>query len=93
MIFGLCELELYLPECHSLKEKRNILRRYKYFLRSKYNISISEIEYKEIWKKSIIGIACVGDNRIIINKIIDRVINETEDYKNIELIDSIITNI
>ena len=71
MLFGLCELELYLPGCHSLKEKRNILRRYKYYLKRKYNISISEIGYKEIWKKSIIGIACVGDNRIIINKIIE----------------------
>ena len=74
MLVGLCELFIYLPDCHSLKDKRSIIKRFKLFLRKKYNISIAEIGYKDTWKRSIIGIGCVGDNRKMINQIIDSII-------------------
>jgi len=86
MLVGLCELFIYLPDCHSLKDKRSIIKSFKFFLRRKYNISISEIGYKDAWRKSIIGIGCIGDNRRLINQIIDKIIKEVENHSEIELV-------
>ena len=86
MLVGICELFIYLPDCQSLKEKRSIIKRLKALLRKKYNISISEIGQKNIWKKCTIGICCIGDNRQIIDKIIDRVMKDIESNAKIELV-------
>lgn len=86
MLVGVCELFIYLPDSQSLKDKRNIIKSIKVHLRKKYNISISEIGQKNIWKKCTIGICCIADNRQIIDKIIDRVIKDIESNSKIELV-------
>ncbi len=86
MLVGVCELFIYLPDCRSLKDKRSIIKSIKFHLREKYNISISEIGQKNIWKKSTIGICCISDNRQIIDKIIDSVIKDIESNSKIELV-------
>ena len=86
MLVGVCELFIYLPDCQSLKQKRSIIKRLNSHLRKKYNISISEIGQKNIWKKCTIGISCIGDNRQIIDKIIDSAIKDIESNSKIELV-------
>ena len=86
MLVGLCELYIYLPDCRSLKDKRSIIRSFKFFLRKRYNISISEIGYKNLWKKGIIGIGCIGDNRQLIDRIIAEIIKDVENHSEIELV-------
>jgi len=86
MLVGVCELLIYLADCQSLKDKRSIIKSMKFHLRKKYNISISEIGQKDIWKKSTIGICCIADNRQIIDKIIDSVIKDIESNYKIELV-------
>ena len=87
MLVGLCELVIYLPDCRSLKDKRSIIKSLKFYLRKKYNVSISEIGYKNSWKKSIIGIGCIGDNRKLIDQTIDKAIKDVENHSEIELVD------
>jgi len=86
MLIGICELFIYLPDCQSLKDKRSIIKSIKAHLRKKYNISISEIGQKNMWKRCTIGICCIGDNRQIIDKIIDSVIKDIESNSKIELV-------
>ena len=42
MIVGLCTVELYLPDSHSLKAKRQVLLSLKDRLRDKFNVSVAE---------------------------------------------------
>ncbi len=55
----LLQLEFYFPDVHSLKEKRMILNRVKERLR-KFNISIAETSFQELWQRSTLSIAIVG---------------------------------
>lgn len=91
MIIGLCELFIHLPNCHSLKDKRSVIKSLKSSIRKKYNISIAEIGYKDSWKRSTIGIGCVGDNRKLIDRIINKMINELDQNPEIQLINFQIT--
>ena len=87
MLVGICEISLYLPNSHSLKDKRTILAGYTNSLRKRYNISIAEIGQKNSWKRSIIGIACINDNRRFIDRIMEKIISDTEIQPEIQLLD------
>jgi hypothetical protein len=60
MVVGVLRLELYLPENHSLKGKRSVLRTIKSRVRDKFNVSIAESEAHDLWQRAVLGIAQVG---------------------------------
>ncbi len=51
---------IFLPENHSLKEKRQAVRRMVERTKGKFNISIMEIDQTNLWQKATIGFAVVG---------------------------------
>lgn len=61
MIVGLCTVELFIPDGHSLKEKRQVLQSLKARLRDKFNVSVAEVGDQELWQKAILGLACVAN--------------------------------
>ncbi|HET8579713.1 MAG TPA: DUF503 domain-containing protein, partial [Nitrospiraceae bacterium] len=61
MVVGLCTLELYIPDGHSLKAKRQVLLSLKDRLRDKFNVSIAEVGDQDLWQKAVLGIACVAN--------------------------------
>lgn len=87
MLIGVCEISLYLPNSHSLKDKRSILISYQNYLRKKYNISISEIDQRNLWKKSTIGIVSINSNRMVIARLFEKIKKDTENQADIQLID------
>ena len=71
MTVGLCTVELYLPDGHSLKAKRQVLSSLKARLRDKFNVSVAEVGDLDLWQKAVLAIACVaneaGPNTVWIN--------------------------
>ena len=56
-------LELQISEAHSLKDKRHVVKSLKDRLRSKFNISVAEIDGQETWQRSVIAAVTVsGDH-------------------------------
>jgi len=43
MVIGVCKLDLRIPENHSLKEKRHVLRKLIDRVRTRFNVAISEV--------------------------------------------------
>ncbi|MBN2430425.1 MAG: DUF503 domain-containing protein [Acidobacteria bacterium] len=72
------ELECFLPDVHSLKEKRMILRKIKDRVGRKFNVSIAEVGYQDLWQRSVIGIAAVNGDRRLLEQVKDKVLNEIE---------------
>lgn len=78
MMVGILTLMYHLPNSHNLKNKRQTLQSFKQILRKKFNISIAEIGYHDLWQKSLIGISMISNNQKIIDKIFNKVIKEIE---------------
>ena len=56
-------LELQISEAHSLKDKRHVVKSLKDRLRSKFNISVAEIDGQDTWQRSVIAAVTVsGDH-------------------------------
>jgi uncharacterized protein YlxP (DUF503 family) len=71
---GITRLTLYLPQSHSLKDKRMVLRRIKDRLRQKFNVAVAEVEDNDVWQRAIIGLAVVGNDQRFVGGALDEVI-------------------
>ncbi len=69
MVVGLCTVELYIPDGHSLKAKRQVLLSLKDRLRDKFNVSIAEVGDQDLWQKAVLGMACVANEGAYVNKV------------------------
>ncbi|MFQ5906759.1 MAG: DUF503 domain-containing protein [bacterium] len=87
MIVGTCLLDLRIPCCRSLKDKRQILKALKESIRRKYNISVVEIDHHDVWQRALIGIAAVSPNTKCANRVISKVVNAIEANTRVEVID------
>ena len=73
MIVGIVVLDLHSNSTHSLKEKRKIVSSMKEKLKNKYNISVIESDYQDLWQKIQIAIAMVSNSKVILEKVFDQV--------------------
>ena len=78
MIVGICHLDVIIPENHSLKGKRQVIKRVIDRVKNRFNISIAEVGDNELWQRSQLGMSLVGNDRKFINSYLDRVVNFIE---------------
>ena len=61
MMIGVCRVSLRLPENHSLKGKRQVLRSLLARMHNKFNVSAAEVGTQDSWQMASLGIACVSN--------------------------------
>jgi uncharacterized protein YlxP (DUF503 family) len=76
LVVGVLELTLYLPENHSLKGKRAVLRSIKSRVQAKFNVSVAEVEAHDIWQTIVLGVAQIGNDR----DHVDRCLREVSEF-------------
>ena len=74
MTVGIARITLFVPESHSLKEKRMVLRRVKDRVRSKFNAAIAEVDEQDVWQRAVLGLALVGNDRRFVESALDEVV-------------------
>jgi len=60
MVVGVLKLTLYLPENHSLKGKRGVIKKIKSRVANSFNVSVSECDAQDLWQRAVLGFAQVG---------------------------------
>jgi uncharacterized protein YlxP (DUF503 family) len=78
MPIGLLTLEIYIPEAHSLKDKRQVLRSLKDRLRGKFNVAVAELDGQDSWQRSVVGIVSLSSNNAHLEKSLRTVLDESE---------------
>jgi uncharacterized protein YlxP (DUF503 family) len=64
MIVGVRRWELHLPGCHSLKDKRRIVKSLKDRLQARFKVSAAEVDHQDVWQRASLAAAIVsGDAR------------------------------
>lgn len=74
MLVGVCQIEMLLPACGSLKEKRLILNSVKDKIGNKFNVSIAEVDHQELWQRSILGMALVTNEKKLIDQVFNKIL-------------------
>jgi len=74
MVVGTGLIDLRIPECGSLKEKRSVLKRIIHRTQNEFNVSIAEVGDNDLWKRARIGFSVVGNDRPTINAKMDHIL-------------------
>lgn len=59
---GVCRVRLRLPENHSLKGKRQVLKSLLARLHNRFNVSAVEVDDHDSWQLASIAIACASND-------------------------------
>jgi uncharacterized protein YlxP (DUF503 family) len=81
MTVGVCTVELEVSDSNSLKDKRQVLQSLLTRLRSKFNLSIAQLDTHGSWRNATLGIAHVSNDAQytdrVLNKVLDTIEQET----------------
>ena len=58
MTIGVLEMDFLVPGSRSLKDKRRVIKSLKDTLRARFNCSVAETEFQDLWQRARI-VACV----------------------------------
>ena len=86
MIIGACRIELHIFESYSLKDKRHVVKSLLERLKSRYNISVAEIDNLDSWQTALIGFACVSNKTKHVQSVINNVIHFIDNDGRLEII-------
>jgi len=86
MTVGTCEIEILIYESNSLKEKRHVLKSIIERIKVRFNASVAEVDYNDLWNKSMIGIAVVSNNKNLCESAISKIINFIDNDERVEII-------
>ncbi|MCP3921227.1 MAG: DUF503 domain-containing protein [Desulfobacterales bacterium] len=88
MVVGYGVLKFRIYECRSLKEKRKIIKPIIEKIRNKFNASVAETGGYDSYKVSEVGISVTGNDRRVVNSVLDKIIQSVEYMEMTDLIDT-----
>jgi uncharacterized protein YlxP (DUF503 family) len=89
MHVSVCQIELRLPENHSLKGKRQVIKSIITRLQNKFNVSVAEVDNQDLWQLATLGVACVSNHRRHADETLANVIKfVAQNYPDVELLGS-----
>lgn len=74
MVVGVLKLSLVIPENHSLKGKRGVLKRIQARVSNQFNISVTECGDQELWQSAILGFGAVGSSQPVVEATLQKVV-------------------
>ena len=75
MAVGVCRVSLRLPENHSLKGKRQVVKSLLSRLHNRFNVSAAEIDDQDSWQMVALGVTCVSNSERHANQVLASVIS------------------
>jgi len=75
MVVGVLKLSLVIPENHSLKGKRGVLKRIQSRVSNQFNISVTECGDQDLWQSAILGFGAVGSSRLVVEATLQKVVD------------------
>ena len=73
MFIGIGRFELFIPASGSLKDKRHVLRSVQQKVSNKFNVSIAEVEFQDLWQRAALGVSCVAESAGHCRKVLQEV--------------------
>jgi uncharacterized protein YlxP (DUF503 family) len=75
---GVCRVTLRLPENHSLKGKRQVLRSLLSRLHSRFNVSAAEVGSHDSWQIATLAVSCTANDEAHAGQVLAGVVSFIE---------------
>jgi uncharacterized protein YlxP (DUF503 family) len=88
MNVGVCQLRLRLPENHSLKGKRGVVKSLVGRIASRFNVTVAEIAEQDAWQRAVIGVGYLSNDPRHTNEVLSKIVDfVTASRLDVELLD------
>ena len=87
MKLGILHLDLMIDGANSLKAKRMVLKSFKDRLSNSFNVSVAEVDNNDKWQRVSIAVAMVSNNGAHLDGALSKVIQFTDRFHGITLLD------
>ncbi|MFL7812306.1 MAG: DUF503 domain-containing protein [Anaerolineales bacterium] len=74
MTVGLLTIQLRIPMCSSLKEKRSQLKPLLSRLKREFNVSVAELDLQDSWQDALIGCAALSNDAAHVQRSLQKII-------------------
>jgi len=78
MIIGLMRVDLLLPECYSLKDKRSIIKKHLFRIRKNYNVAVSESDHNDIWNRAELSFVTINSLKDPVENTLRKILRELD---------------
>jgi uncharacterized protein YlxP (DUF503 family) len=85
MVIGLLTLDLLIHESQSLKEKRQVVKSLLETTRNRFNVSIAEVDYLDLWQRALVAAACVSKDQSFVDQVLNKVLQGFESDPRVEV--------
>jgi uncharacterized protein YlxP (DUF503 family) len=86
VLVALERFDLRIPACHSLKQKRHVVKTLTNAIRSSFNVSVAEVEHQDLWQRAALGVAAVGAQEYHLRKVLHEVEKLVDRWAEVEVI-------
>lgn len=78
--------ELFIPDCHTLKQKRAVLRSVLDGLHRRHRVAVAEVGHQDRWQRADIGIATVSGSHAQVVEVLDAVARFVWSFPELEVL-------
>ena len=82
-----CIVSLYISDSRSLKDKRQVLNSLKERIRSRFNVSVAEVESQDLWQRAELGVAVVSTAAQHCDEVMAKIVNFIEGDYRVQILD------
>ncbi|RFU71329.1 DUF503 family protein [Peribacillus saganii] len=80
----LAECECIIHEAQSLKEKRAVLQRVITRLKQRYNVSVAELDFQDVWQRTKIGVVAITSSKASTEREIQSALDYLDSFPELE---------
>ena len=91
MLVALARFDLRIPGSGSLKEKRHVVKTLTSAIRSRFNVSVAEVDHHDLWQRTALAVAVAAGEGYHARKVLHEVEKLVERWGEVEVIDTEVT--
>ncbi len=90
MVVAVARIKLHLPDTHSLKGKRKVVKSMVSQVRNRYNVACAEVSFHDVWQTAEIGVCTVGNSEPMLSSVMERILGFVESSSQVDVVDSML---
>jgi uncharacterized protein YlxP (DUF503 family) len=86
MLVALSAIDLRIPGCTSLKQKRHVVKSLQAGIRQKFNVAVAEVDHHDQWQRTTLAVSAVAAQGYHLRRVMHEVQRFVERHPTVEII-------
>ena len=87
MFVGVLRLTFHVPHARSLKDKRRVILKFRDRIRSRFDVSVAEVDAQDKLQRAVFGVSVVSSDAAVCDSVLEQVAHVAETQEDAVLTD------